>query len=131
MARPHDGTWADYVAVFRKATDQPFERKGRIADHTTAMNIFDGAKLDPMQLDAERAETWDMLDAARARAEAGQAQAELDQTRSQAAELLAQVAALTERSAQLERSVLDMEARVARVSPHAHAGTARRRGRRQ
>ena len=76
MARPHDGTWADYVAVFRKATDQPFERKGRIADHTTAMNIFDGAKLDPMQLDAERAETWDMLDAARARAEAGQAQAE-------------------------------------------------------
>ena len=114
MAKPHDGSWADYVAVFRKHSDQPFERKGRIADHTTAMNIFNAAKPDPMQLDAERAETWDMLEAASARAEAEQTRIELDQARSQAAELQAQVAALNERLGQFERHALDMEARGAR-----------------
>ena len=111
VAKPRDGSWADYVAVFRKATGQPFERKGRIADHTTAMNIFDGAKSDPLQLDAESAETWDMLETASARAEAEQARTELDRARSQAAELQAQVAALTERLAQFERHALDMEPR--------------------
>ena len=64
-----------------------------------------------MQLDAESAATWDMLEAAGARAEAEQARTELDQARSQAAELQAQVAALTERLAQFERHALDMEPR--------------------
>ena len=95
--------------------DQPFERKGRIADHTTAMNIFDAAKPDPMQLDAERAEMWDMLAAASARAEAERARRELDQARSQAAELQAQVAALNERLGQFERHASEMEARAARA----------------
>jgi SAM-dependent methyltransferase len=94
VAKPHDGDWADYVAVFRKHSDQPFGRKGRVADHTTAMNIFDIAKPDPMKLDAERAETWDMLEAVSAQAEAEQTRIERDQARSHAAELQAQVVAL-------------------------------------
>ena len=59
--QPGDG-WADFVAVFWKPSARPFERKGRIADRTTAMNIIDAMRPDPMQLELERPETWDMLE---------------------------------------------------------------------
>lgn len=94
VAKPRAEDWADYVAVFRKRSEQPFERKGRIADQTTAINIFDATKADPMQLDAENAETWDMLEAARVKAEARQLRIERDEARSQVAELQAKLAAL-------------------------------------
>ncbi|MGO4437956.1 hypothetical protein [Rhizobium sp. RAF56] len=84
VAKPHDGAGADYVALFRKHSDQPFERKGRIADHRTVMNIFNDAKPDPMQLDAQRPETT-----CSARAEAERTRIEFDQAKSQVAELQA------------------------------------------
>jgi SAM-dependent methyltransferase len=82
VAKPFDGNWADYVAVFRKVSDRPLQRKGRIADYTTAMNIYDVGRPDPMQLEAGRPETWDML---------------------QASELRSQIKVLEGRLAELER----------------------------
>lgn len=41
IGRPRAERWADFVAVFRKASPIPLERKGRIADHAEAINIYD------------------------------------------------------------------------------------------
>jgi SAM-dependent methyltransferase len=125
VAKPFDRDWADYVAVFRKAWDQPIRRKGRIADHTTAMNIYDAGRPDPAQLEAKRSETWDMLeegilkerigkseeDLAAARSQIQDLQAGLAQARSQAAELRAQIAALEDCLAQATQHSSEFEIR--------------------
>jgi SAM-dependent methyltransferase len=41
VALPKAESWADFVAVFRKAGGPPLSRNGRIADHTKALNIYD------------------------------------------------------------------------------------------
>jgi SAM-dependent methyltransferase len=94
VAKPHGGIWADYVAVFRKGSDVPFERKGRIADFTTAINIFDIANENPMQLEAETAETWEMMETIKVQAELAQTLASLEQANAQIAEMRTQIAAL-------------------------------------
>jgi SAM-dependent methyltransferase len=98
VARPADGSWADYVAVFRKRDEKPFARLGRIADHSSAMNIFDAARPDPLELEAMRPETWDMLALTDVQAEADKMRVELDQARSRITTLETQLAELSRQS---------------------------------
>jgi SAM-dependent methyltransferase len=65
VAKPekNDG-WADFVAVFRKSTDRPLIRKGRIADHTPAINVYDGACSTGFEVHRESEATFDMLELA-------------------------------------------------------------------
>jgi SAM-dependent methyltransferase len=41
IAEPDEASWADFVAVFRRAGGPPLQRRGRIAEHTQASNIHD------------------------------------------------------------------------------------------
>jgi hypothetical protein len=47
--------------VFRKPSTESLRRSGRIADRTTATNVFDGSAT---HLEVERRETYDMLEIA-------------------------------------------------------------------
>ena len=60
VAKPDEG-WADFVAVFRKPSERPLVRRGRIADLAEAMNIFDGAKAGGVEIEQESFATFDML----------------------------------------------------------------------
>jgi len=104
VAKPAGDGWADFIAVFRKPSDRPFERKGRIADHTEAMNIHDIRLAGPGQIEAENPATWDML-------ETSAVKGELDAAKSEILALQAQVAALKERAASIEaeRSALERD----------------------
>jgi SAM-dependent methyltransferase len=75
VARPGDDGWADFVAVFRRPTDRPLSRRGRISERTTAANVGAGGAPGQAALEAECAETFDMLEATslRARIEAAEA----------------------------------------------------------
>jgi SAM-dependent methyltransferase len=72
VAKPGGDGWADFVAVFRKPSTESLRRSGRIADRTTATNVFDGSAT---HLEVERRETYDMLEIARLQDALAQAQA--------------------------------------------------------
>jgi len=115
VAKPTEHGWADFVAVFRKASDRPYERRGRLADRTTAMNIYDVGRSDPMQLEAENPMTWDMMkatelaqrldrcgaDLAGSRRELAATKADLDAAKTELDTVRAQMAVLDERAARL------------------------------
>jgi SAM-dependent methyltransferase len=75
VAQPGEAGWADFVAVFRKPAAEPLQRSARIADGTTAANIFDGSAA---QLKAEQSQTYEALEIARLQDALTQAQAESD-----------------------------------------------------
>jgi SAM-dependent methyltransferase len=53
VALPKAESWADFVAVFRKAGGPPLSRNGRIADHTRALNIYDRGMQPGAPLEAQ------------------------------------------------------------------------------
>jgi SAM-dependent methyltransferase len=53
VALPKEDGWADFVAVFRKTGGPSLVRKGRIADRTQAINIYDLEMQVGTQLQAE------------------------------------------------------------------------------
>ena len=63
VAEPGADGWADFVAVFRRQSARPFERRKRIADRTRALNMYDGALDEFPRLKAERSRTSDMITA--------------------------------------------------------------------
>lgn len=109
VARPGGDGWADFVAVFRRPSDRPLSRQGRISDRTTAMNIGAGGAGERPKLEAERAETFDMLEAGSLRARLAAAEEDGRRSRAEAASREAEAAALRTR-------VGAMEARVAEAS---------------
>ena len=60
LADPISDGWADFVAVFRKVSPQPWNRRGRIADHTVAHNIYDAARPVPRDLENTLADVPEM-----------------------------------------------------------------------
>jgi septum formation topological specificity factor MinE len=62
------------------------------------MNIFDAARPDPLELEAMRPETWDMLALTDVQAEADKMRVELDQARSRITTLETQLAELSRQS---------------------------------
>lgn len=109
VAKPQDSSWADFVAVFRKGSDQPFLRRGRIADHSPSMNIYDCARPNPMQLEAESGPTWEMLETAEIRAQLAQQEAQTAQATAELANARAQSADTQSKLAALEAKVQALE----------------------
>ncbi len=93
VAKPGEAGWADFVAVFHKpSTEQPLQRSGRIADRTTAANIFDGSAT---HLEAEQQQTYEALELARLRDALGQAQAEASRHADEVSALRARIRRLS------------------------------------
>jgi SAM-dependent methyltransferase len=66
VAFPENDGWSDFVGVFRKADGQAFSRRGRIADQTRAMNVYDAGMPVGGPLEQESWQTPDMAAMAKA-----------------------------------------------------------------
>lgn len=64
VADPLQERWADFVAVFRRSSRLPWERRGRIADRTRSINIHDGRDPRAGTIERESWATYDMRQAA-------------------------------------------------------------------
>ena len=76
IAQPRQDGWADFVAVFRKPGGRDLTRKGRIADHAQARNIYDVGMQGGAALRAETATMPDMQIAAGLKADLDAGQTE-------------------------------------------------------
>ena len=92
VAKPGEEGWADFVAVFRKPTTEPLQRSGRIADGTTAANIFNGSAT---HLEAEQQQTYEVLEIARLQEALEQAQAEASRNADKVSALRARIKRLS------------------------------------
>ncbi len=59
IGQPRAERWADFVAVFRRHADTPLLRRGRIADHVPAINIYDAETAPGARLRAQAAQMPD------------------------------------------------------------------------
>lgn len=115
VAAPRNEGWADFVAVFRKASCRPLTRRGRIADRSRAMNIHDGSRGPGRKIESERPETFDMLAAADLAARLAQAETaardaggEAARQRADNAALQEEIAALTARTGARDAELADL-----------------------
>lgn len=92
VAKPGEAGWADFVAVFRKPSTEPLRRSGRIAERTTAANIFSGSVT---QLEAEQQQTYEALEIAHLKDELRHAQAEASRSTEEASALRARIGRLS------------------------------------
>ncbi|TSD84282.1 methyltransferase domain-containing protein [Mycobacterium sp. KBS0706] len=116
VAAPRNEGWADFVAVFRKASSRPLTRRGRIADHSRAMNIHDGARKAGPEIENQRPETFDMLAAADLAARLMQAERAARDAGGEAARQHADNAALQEKIAALTARIGARDAELADLS---------------
>lgn len=105
VAEPGEAGWADFVAVFRKPSAEPLQRSGRIADRTTAANIFNGSATD---LEAEQPQTYEALEIARLRDALAHAQAEANRMAGEAKALRARVKRLSAARKSADRALREI-----------------------
>jgi SAM-dependent methyltransferase len=117
---PQRELWADFVAVFRKAGGGIPERRGRIADRTRAINVYDLGMPVGGSLQAQTLVMPDLAAASNLRADLRAREADLVAERRSNAELLARVSAARSHAADLESQakaawlrVSDLEAALA------------------
>lgn len=125
VARPGKDGWADFVAVFRRPSDRPLSRHGRIADRTTAMNIGSDGTRGRLALEAERAETFDMIEAGSLRSRLAAVEEEVRRARAEAAPLRAGLAAAEEEGRRSRAEAGSREAEAAALRTRAGALEAR------
>lgn len=92
IGRPGGDGWADFVAVFRKASDTHLQRTGRIAHHLEALNAYDIEA--PERLEFETRDTWDTRRMAGLEALLQDRERELDAARDEIAQLAARIGTL-------------------------------------
>ncbi|SOD75135.1 methyltransferase family protein [Jatrophihabitans sp. GAS493] len=107
VAKPGAEGWADFVAVFRKQSDKPLPPTGRIADRTTATNIFSGSA---EYLEAEQRQTFEALEIADLRDSFAQAQAQASRAAEEASSLRARVDQLSAATETAEAELREIRA---------------------
>jgi SAM-dependent methyltransferase len=85
VADPVSECWADFVAVFRRSSPDPWVRRGRIADVTQAVNIHDGENGEKTRIERESWATYDMRKIAELNAKLVDAKQQIEELRSELA----------------------------------------------
>ncbi len=110
VAEPRESGWADFVAVFRKPSTEPWGPAGRMADKTSARNVFTGSETD---LEAHEPETFEVREMTRLGGDLSQAQQERAQAREELAQAQLEVARLRTEVARIRAKARAKDARVA------------------
>ncbi|MCK0208569.1 class I SAM-dependent methyltransferase [Starkeya koreensis] len=114
IGKPGPTGWADFVAVFRRASTEPLRRKDRMARLVPALNVYDIEA--PDALEARSSATWD-----------GRRAAELESRLARAEEELAAVrAARADAETRLEATGQELAFATARLARIENAGFTRR-----
>ena len=104
--------WADFVAVFRKSGGAPLIRKGRIADHVSAINVHNLGMRPGGKLEAERKNMPDMTIAMNLRFELAARETEVAVAAQSNAALSRDVLAAQAEAAALRRDLDQAEGRL-------------------